>query len=66
MRYARLLDRRETVVAGLLQATSLPFLVTAIAIGGELRLIGRPPRSSAPGCSPCSSSPPPASRCRVL
>ena len=36
LRYARLLDRRETVVAGLLQATSLPFLVTATAIGGEL------------------------------
>ena len=40
LRYARLLDRRETVVAGLLQATSLPFLVTATAIGGELGLIG--------------------------
>jgi Kef-type K+ transport system membrane component KefB len=40
LRYARLLDRRETAVAGLLQATSLPFLVTATAIGGELGLIG--------------------------
>jgi Kef-type K+ transport system membrane component KefB len=38
--YARLLDRRETVVAGLLQATSLPFLVAATAIGRELDLIG--------------------------
>jgi Kef-type K+ transport system membrane component KefB len=34
------LDRRETVVAGLLQATSLPFLVAATAIGSELGLIG--------------------------
>jgi len=38
--YARLLDRRETVVAGLMQATSLPFLVAATAIGNELGLIG--------------------------
>jgi Kef-type K+ transport system membrane component KefB len=37
--YTRLLDRRETVVAGLLQATSLPFLVAATAIGHELGLI---------------------------
>ena len=34
------LNRRETVVAGLLQATSLPFLVAATAIGLELGLIG--------------------------
>jgi len=40
LRYARLLDRRETIVAGLLQATSLPFLVTATAIGRELGLVG--------------------------
>jgi Kef-type K+ transport system membrane component KefB len=38
--YARLLDRRDTVVAGLLQATSLPFLVTVTAIGQELGLVG--------------------------
>jgi Kef-type K+ transport system membrane component KefB len=38
--YRRLLDRRETVVAGLMQATSLPFLVAATAIGRELGLIG--------------------------
>jgi Kef-type K+ transport system membrane component KefB len=38
--YGRLLDRRETLVAGLLQATSLPFLVAATAIGRELDLIG--------------------------
>jgi Kef-type K+ transport system membrane component KefB len=38
--YGRLLDRRETFVAGLLQATSLPFLVAATAIGRELDLIG--------------------------
>src|SRR5262249_38711438 len=36
----RLLDRREALVAGLLQATSLPFLVAATAIGRELGLIG--------------------------
>jgi Kef-type K+ transport system membrane component KefB len=33
------LGRRETVVAGLLQATSLPFLVAATAIGQELGLV---------------------------
>jgi Kef-type K+ transport system membrane component KefB len=37
--YRPLLDRREVVVAGLLQATSLPFLVTATAIGRELGLV---------------------------
>ena len=37
--YRPLLDRRETLVAGLLQATSLPFLVAATAIGSELGLI---------------------------
>ena len=37
--YRPLLDRRETFVAGLLQATSLPFLVAATAIGRELGLI---------------------------
>jgi Kef-type K+ transport system membrane component KefB len=38
--YRRLLDRREVLVAGLMQATSLPFLVAATAIGRELHLIG--------------------------
>jgi Kef-type K+ transport system membrane component KefB len=38
--YRRLLDRREVLVAGLMQATSLPFLVAATAIGRELDLIG--------------------------
>jgi Kef-type K+ transport system membrane component KefB len=38
--YGDLLERRETVVAALLQATSLPFLVAATAIGRELELIG--------------------------
>jgi Kef-type K+ transport system membrane component KefB len=33
------LDRRETLVAGLLQATSLPFLVATTAIGQELGLV---------------------------
>ena len=37
--YRGLLDRRETLVAGLLQATTLPFLVAATAIGQELGLI---------------------------
>ena len=58
--YRRLLDRRETLVAGLLQATSLPFLVAATAIGRELGLIGAGERrrSSAPACSPSCCSPP--------
>jgi Kef-type K+ transport system membrane component KefB len=34
------LDRRETLVAGLLQATSLPFLVATTTIGRELGLVG--------------------------
>jgi Kef-type K+ transport system membrane component KefB len=38
--YRGLLDRRETLVAGLLQATTLPFLVATTAIGRELGLIG--------------------------
>ncbi|HWT25173.1 MAG TPA: cation:proton antiporter [Solirubrobacteraceae bacterium] len=38
--YRDLLDRREVLVAGLMQATSLPFLVAATAIGRELELIG--------------------------
>jgi Kef-type K+ transport system membrane component KefB len=38
--YARLLGRRDALIAGLLQATSLPFLVAATAIGRELGLIG--------------------------
>jgi len=37
--YRRLLDRRHTVVAGLMQATSLPFIVAAVAIGEELGLV---------------------------
>jgi Kef-type K+ transport system membrane component KefB len=38
--YRGLLDRRETLAAGLFQATSLPFLVAATAIGLELGLLG--------------------------
>jgi Kef-type K+ transport system membrane component KefB len=38
--YRGLLGRRELLVAGLFQATSLPFLVTTVAIGAELGLIG--------------------------
>jgi Kef-type K+ transport system membrane component KefB len=37
--YRRLLDGRRTLVAGILQATSLPFIVAATAIGLELGLI---------------------------
>jgi Kef-type K+ transport system membrane component KefB len=37
--YGSLLDRRERLVAGLMQATSLPFLVAATAIGLELGLL---------------------------
>jgi Kef-type K+ transport system membrane component KefB len=38
--YRRVLDGRRTAVAGILQATSLPFIVAASAIGMELGLIG--------------------------
>src|SRR5918999_1134270 len=38
--YRRVLDGRRTAVAGLLQATSLPFIVAATTIGMELDLIG--------------------------
>lgn len=37
--YRRSFTRREVLVAGLLQATSLPFIVTATAIGTELGAI---------------------------
>jgi Kef-type K+ transport system membrane component KefB len=37
--YRRALDGRRTAIAGLLQATSLPFIVAATAIGLELGLI---------------------------
>jgi Kef-type K+ transport system membrane component KefB len=37
--YRRLLDRRRTAVAGLMQATSLPFIVAATAIGEDLGLV---------------------------
>jgi Kef-type K+ transport system membrane component KefB len=38
--YRRVLDARHTAIAGLMQATSLPFIVAAVAIGEELGLIG--------------------------
>jgi Kef-type K+ transport system membrane component KefB len=38
--YRSLLDRRRVIVAGLMQATSLPFIVASVAIGQELGLIG--------------------------
>jgi Kef-type K+ transport system membrane component KefB len=37
--YRRVLDARRTVIAGLMQATSLPFIVAATAIGLELGLL---------------------------
>src|SRR4051794_1852989 len=39
MVYRRVLDGRRTAIAGLMQATSLPFIVAATAIGMELHLI---------------------------
>jgi Kef-type K+ transport system membrane component KefB len=38
--YRRAIDGRRTAIAGLLQATSLPFIVAATSIGMELGLIG--------------------------
>src|SRR5512133_2266473 len=37
--YRRVLDARQTVIAGLMQATSLPFIVAATAIGQDLGLV---------------------------
>jgi Kef-type K+ transport system membrane component KefB len=37
--YRRVLDGRETAIAGLMQATSLPFIVAATAIGQDLGLL---------------------------
>ena len=37
--YRRLLDGRQTAIAGLMQATSLPFIVAATAIGQDLGLL---------------------------
>ncbi len=37
--YRRLLDGRHTAIAGLMQATSLPFIVAAVAIGEDLDLV---------------------------
>jgi Kef-type K+ transport system membrane component KefB len=37
--YRRLLDARHMAIAGLMQATSLPFIVAAVAIGEDLDLI---------------------------
>ena len=39
--YRRYLPRRQVPVAGLLQATSLPFIVAATAIGADLGLVDR-------------------------
>src|SRR5205823_15039161 len=37
--YRRAIDTRHAAIAGVLQATSLPFIVAATAIGMQLRLI---------------------------
>jgi Kef-type K+ transport system membrane component KefB len=37
--YRRLLDGRQVAIAGLMQATSLPFIVASVAIGQDLGLI---------------------------
>jgi Kef-type K+ transport system membrane component KefB len=37
--YRRVLDNRQTMIAGLMQATSLPFIVAAVAIGEDLDLV---------------------------
>jgi Kef-type K+ transport system membrane component KefB len=37
--YKRVLDAKQTIVAGILQATSLPFIVAASTIGVELGLV---------------------------
>jgi Kef-type K+ transport system membrane component KefB len=37
--YRRVLDGRQTAIAGLMQATSLPFIVAATAIGQDLGLL---------------------------
>jgi Kef-type K+ transport system membrane component KefB len=37
--YARLIPRRQVLIAGLMQGTSLPFIVAGTAIGQELGLI---------------------------
>ena len=37
--YRRLLDAKHTAIAGLMQATSLPFIVAAVAIGEDLELV---------------------------
>lgn len=37
--YRRLLDTRRMLTAGLMQATSLPFIVAAVAIGQDLELV---------------------------
>jgi Kef-type K+ transport system membrane component KefB len=37
--YRRVLDARQTAIAGLMQATSLPFIVAATAIGQDLGLV---------------------------
>jgi Kef-type K+ transport system membrane component KefB len=37
--YRRMLDARHTAIAGLMQATSLPFIVAAVAIGEDLGLV---------------------------
>ena len=58
-----LADVRDVAAVGLLQATSLPFIVAATTIGLQVHAIGRPtrPHSSPRGFSASSFSP--SSRC---
>jgi Kef-type K+ transport system membrane component KefB len=58
-------DQRAVAAAGLLQATSLPFIVAATQIGLEMGLVNEatPPPWSAPGCCRSSCSRPSRSAC---
>ncbi|MGZ4174314.1 MAG: cation:proton antiporter domain-containing protein, partial [Solirubrobacteraceae bacterium] len=40
--YGSVLGRRQAMIAGLLQATSLPFIVTATMIGEQIGVVTRP------------------------
>jgi Kef-type K+ transport system membrane component KefB len=56
--YRSVIGTRRSAIAGLLQATSLPFIVAATAIGMELGLIDAAESAAlvGPACSRCSSS----------
>ena len=56
--YVRAVGRRRAAAGGLLQATSLTFVIVAVDIGQQTGKLSRPPRPpwSRPGCCrpPCS------------